>query len=124
MDLSGYGDVRFSAVREQEPGGRAPGVYCDHADPRVRISPELIREWHLTKVPHREAANVAVTQLESGSWVRLECADQPDCPAGDLITMNCANRKPAYRVTGSEPAWIEGAEPVTYLAEAATVESP
>ena len=96
-----YGDVTLTAIHA--PDGHLEAVRCDHADPRVGISPVLLAQWH----------------VEESEWIRrivtLRCADT--CPVGDVITFNCINRRLVYRVTGTEPGWLEGSEPYAYVAE-------
>lgn len=116
-DLRAYGDATFTAVYEREPGGRARGVYCDRADPRIRIGPDLIAEWHEARVADGSGGYFSISPGQLGSSVLLACKGKDDCPVGDVIRMLCANRTLTYVVTGLEPAWIEGLEPVTYLAE-------
>ena len=104
MSSVSYGDAVFTVLYDNE-GNRT--IRCDHADPRIRVSPVLVQRWH--------TGDLAATWPGAPDPVSVRCAGT--CPIGDVITIDCVNRRLVYRITGSEPVWLEGDEPLTYLAE-------
>ncbi len=119
MTTDGYGDAEFTTVYEPGPVPRHRiGVRCDRADPKIRISPVLIWNWHADQdLPGKPPGKGYVRPFDAVGTVQVACTGTSSCPIGDTLTINCTNRRLIYRITGSEPKWIEGDEPVTYLAE-------
>ncbi len=101
MNDDGYGTARFSY---RCGPGEPLGVYCDHADPKVRISAELVNQWHEGGNDHRVRG------------VTVACAGSTMCPVGDVVTIDCLNRRVIYRITGSEPHLLDD-EPLSYCGE-------
>lgn len=105
LPCDGYGDATFT---RHDDGT----VTCDHADPRIRISDVVLHQ-----IASGECASEASLTLPDGTL----CMTAPDAPlvlAGAVLTLDCANRRLVYRITGWEPVWLEGpGQAGSYLAE-------
>jgi hypothetical protein len=104
LPREGYGDAVFT---RHDDGT----ITCDHADPRIRISDVLLHQIASGETLHTSLV------LADGSPAHGKPAHPQDL-FGAVLTMDCANRRLIYRITGWEPIWLEGDEWCgSYLAE-------
>jgi hypothetical protein len=104
LPADGYGDATFT---RHDDGS----ITCEHADPRARISDELL---HMVACGLTDPR--ASLMLADGTPAR-GVPGRPQDLFGAILTMDCANRRLIYRITGWEPIWLEGDSPGSYLAE-------
>lgn len=109
LPRDGYGDVIFNV---EYPGDGTRITTCAHADPRIRISDEVVDQ-----LASGGLVPEASMTLPGGTPATAPPAT-PYSLIGAVITFACANRHLVYRITGWEPVWLEGdSEHGSYLAE-------
>ena len=104
LPRDGYGDATFT---RHDDGS----ITCDRADPRIRISDVLLHQIA------SEGGGPARIILTGGSPASGK-PERPEDLFGAVLTIDCANRRLIYRITGFEPVWLEYGEwSGSYLAE-------
>ena len=98
----GYGECAITRLHGSLIAPRTEMLRIDHADPRVLITPELLKSARC-RDPEMDELMWA-----PGHGVTYTCPhDRPDpaCPTGDVLRIDAGDRCVVYRIGKRLPVW-------------------